>query len=406
MVPNPLLNLQLLQDGGVIAAIDIEAPVPGDGLRRTRVTRTDEPAVFTWLFGHVIADRRGLTPPAIPAELAPRLTELGVLVPADRLPHPVRFAPDLDDPGADLMPSRRMPPELFETGDQDTLVNPTFRHLGTSDVRGRLAHPLAVGRAFAPERAWAVVDETGVPGVALCSAGGEEGALLEALHAGQPPPPETPAATRRRLARAGILKPAAALARERAERDAAIAAARQHLAAHGYARLRDVLHPVTLSALRRYYRALIAEGHLPFGDAEWPHRYFAYNAPVLRLLHHELAGLAGQLAGEPVKASFSYLAVYHPGSVLPAHRDREQCEYSISLLLDHTPEPADVSPWPLYLERPGSGTGPIPAVLGVGDLLIYLGREMRHHREALAPGLTAGYGFLFYVPEGFTGSLA
>jgi hypothetical protein len=400
MVANPLLKLRLLQEGGSTEAIGIEAPVRGEGLRHARVTRADEPAVFAWLFGHVIADRRGLGPPAVSAGLAPRLAELGVLVSTDRLPRPVRFAPDLDVGGADLVPPRRQQPEPADA--ENAAVNPTFRCLGTSDARGTLAHPLAAGRAFAPDRTWAVVAETGA-GLALCAAGREDGALLRALRPGQPLPLGTPAPARRRLASAGVLQATGAPARARAEEGGAIAAARQHLATHAYARLRDALHPATLAALRSFYRALIAEGHVRFGDDGCSGRYVAHNEPVLRLLQQELTGLVSGLAGEPVKPSFCYLAVYQPGSVLPPHRDREQCEYGISLLLDHTPEPADVSPWPLHLGRPGSPA--VAAELGVGDLLVYRGRELTHHRDPLPAGLTASYGLLFYVPESFTGSL-
>ena len=403
MVPNPLLRLELIQDGGVTTAIGVEAPVPGEGLRQARVTRADEPAVFAWLFGHVIADRRGVAAPAAPAELASRLAELGVLVPAGRLPRPVRFAPDLDDPGEDLVPARRRQRDPAAPG-EDAWVNPTFRHLGASDACGKLVHPLATGRAFAGDRSWAVVTESDAPGLALCSAAGEDGALLQALRPGQPLPAGTPAALRRRLAAAGLVGAPATLARAQAERERAIAAARGELATHGHARLRDVLHPATLAALRRYYRPLIAEGHVQLGDAGSPRRYVVHNEPVLRLLQHELTGLVSALAGEPVKASFAFLAFYYPGSVLPPHRDREQCEYGLSLLLDHTPEPGDVSPWPLYLGRPGGPT--VAGELGMGDLLIYRGRELAHHRDPLPAGLTAGYGLLFYVPQSFTGSLA
>ena len=40
------------------------------------------------------------------------------------------------------------------------------------------------------------------------------------------------------------------------------------------------------------------------------------------------------------------------GSMLPPHRDREQCEHSMSILVDHSPQPDDVSPWTLCLQQP------------------------------------------------------
>jgi hypothetical protein len=159
-----------------------------------------------------------------------------------------------------------------------------------------------------------------------------------------------------------------------------------------------------VAAARRFYRGLIEEGFLPLGDAEWPDRYFATKEPLAHFFHQQLTAVVSRVAGEPVKPSFCVFASYRPGAELPPHRDREQCEYSLSILIDHSPEPTDVSPWPLYLQPPDASAA-TPVAGGLGDGVLYYGREVTHFRERLIDADFCSFWFFFYVPEGFTGPL-
>jgi hypothetical protein len=158
-----------------------------------------------------------------------------------------------------------------------------------------------------------------------------------------------------------------------------------------------------LAAIRQYYRDLIAEGWLIFGDKDWPNRYFARYDPVAHFFHEQFTHLVSELAEAPFKASFPFFASYHPGADLPAHRDREQCVLSASVLVDHSPEPEDLSPWPIHLQPPGSDR-PSPVELGIGDAALFYGREVLHYREPLPTGSSSMW-FFFYVDAGFDGPL-
>ena len=105
-----------------------------------------------------------------------------------------------------------------------------------------------------------------------------------------------------------------------------------------------LVHPVQLAALRRYYRALVAEGHVALGDGQVALRYIAHDEPLARVLHAQLRGFVSDLAGAPFKPSYVYFSSYREGATLAPHTDRAQCELSISLLLDYTPEPDGASP--------------------------------------------------------------
>jgi hypothetical protein len=172
--------------------------------------------------------------------------------------------------------------------------------------------------------------------------------------------------------------------------------------ARGYATLTDVIHPFHLGAMRRYYRCLLRTGRMKRGDSQSPRRFVAHNESVARFFHGQLTGLVRDLAGEPVKPSYSYVSAYHSGAELPRHIDRQQCEFSISLLVDYSPEPDLETQWPLILEPP-DGTVSISQALG--DALVYRGRQIPHYRRRLDVGMTSTSIFFHYVRESFGGSL-
>jgi hypothetical protein len=51
-------------------------------------------------------------------------------------------------------------------------------------------------------------------------------------------------------------------------------AAQRSLVERRYVALPELIQPVQLAAIRHYYRELIREGFVQFGDSEWPNRFF------------------------------------------------------------------------------------------------------------------------------------
>jgi hypothetical protein len=169
--------------------------------------------------------------------------------------------------------------------------------------------------------------------------------------------------------------------------------------------LTQLVPPLQLAAVRRYYRELIGEGFLPAGDnKDRPNRDYSGRDPVAYFYHQQFADLTAGIAGEPLQPSFCYFASYRAGSVLPAHRDRPQCEYAISIQLDFSPDPETVSPWALYAE-PLDGSPAEPIELPLGGALVYFGCRVQHYREVLTQGDYSRHWFVFYVPLTFTESL-
>ena len=170
----------------------------------------------------------------------------------------------------------------------------------------------------------------------------------------------------------------------------------------GYAPLGDLIHPFHVAALRRYYRYLIRSGAIRLGDGQSSRRYVAYNEPVARFFHHQIAATLSAVAGEELKPSYVYLASYLSGAELKKHTDREQCEFSVTMCLDFSPEPVLGTPWPIRLDTPN---GKVEVYQALGDGLAYRGTRLPHYRDVLGGGQTSTSIFFHYVAADFTGSL-
>lgn len=227
------------------------------------------------------------------------------------------------------------------------------------------------------------------------------GPVLRQLQPGDPAPRTIPAAHAGVLLRAGILiSPTEVKARRRmwSERQSRL---RRQFERHGYVRLPGLLHPFCLGELRLHYRRLIRTGGMQFGDPQTSGRYAAHNENAARSVHRQLTDLISNLAGEPVKPSYAYVVSYQGGAKLTEHVDREQCEFSVSLLLDYTPDCLGPSPWPLCLRA-----GRVVRISQrIGEALLYRGRSLPHFRNRLADHATSTLMLLHYVPRDFAGPL-
>src|SRR5450432_1401793 len=207
---------------------------------------------------------------------------------------------------------------------------------------------------------------------------------------------------RHRLTEAGILITAGYQERSEQRWNSTVERSAAAFQQKGYAPIADLIHPFHIAALRRYYRHLIRTGAIKLGDGQSPLRYVAYNEPVARLFHRAIASRLSALAGQALKPSYVYLASYLSGAELKKHTDREQCEFSVTLCLDFSPEPALETPWPIRLD---TAAGSIAVYQALGDALAYRGTRLPHYRDALGAGQTSTSIFFHYVPVEFSGSL-
>ena len=222
--------------------------------------------------------------------------------------------------------------------------------------------------------------------------------MLGRLVPGEAPPPLDPT-TEVVLVDAGILVAAGDDAEAEVDSQAA---ARASFAADRFAVVPDAWHPYQLAGLRRYVRAGIRAGRFPLGDTDVTRRYHAHNDPVSRTCQADLLPLVASIVGVAIKPSYVYLSAYIAGSVLPPHRDRPQCRYTVSLQVDYAPEPTLESGWPLRLLL---GDAEVTVYQSLGDALIFAGCEHSHFRTALPPGHLSTSILLHYVDADFEGPL-
>jgi hypothetical protein len=232
--------------------------------------------------------------------------------------------------------------------------------------------------------------------------GPELSALLSGAKPGEPAPSMLSPQARRILILANVTVPDDYASERRKQWAEITSATSTQFQQQGYAPVGQLIHPFHIAALRRYYRHQIRRGSLCLGDDQSPRRYVAHNEPVAHFFHHQLTAAVTAIAGEPVKPSYVYLASYQPGAILEKHSDREQCEFSVTLCLDYSPEPRKATPWPLHLHK---RSGTVTVFQAIGDALLYRGCQLPHWRDPLPEGHTSTSIFFHYVREDFSGSL-
>lgn len=225
---------------------------------------------------------------------------------------------------------------------------------------------------------------------------------LKNMRPGEPASSNLPGDSLTLLAAAGILVAESAPANRRRELDEMLKRPGSLFRQKGYAPLTGLIHPFHVAALRRYYRYLIRTGAIPLGDGQSPLRYVAYNDPVARFFHQQITATLSTVAGEPLKPSYVYMASYLSGAELKKHTDRAQCEFSVTLCLDFSPEPELETSWPIHLD---TSAGRVTVYQALGDGLAYRGTRLPHYRSELGEGRTSTSIFFHYVAADFTGSL-
>ena len=324
-----------------------------------------------------------------------------------RQTHAAAFPPDrfyclLDELPLHLIPqSMRRVPSKIDDPRHDLYLNPQCTVTPAEQLPEEIADQseLLSGFALQGMMAWVRDGETG--SLLPFWLGPRLEGRIRNLNLNDPVPLSWPAEDRDVLEAAGILVPEARRSVDHVpggscERTSAFF--RERL----YAPVGGLIHPFHLAALRRYSRHLIRSGGVQLGDRQTARRYAAYNEPVARFFHHQIAAKVSAIAGEPLKPSYVYFASYLSGAELEKHIDRDQCEYSVTFCLDFSPEPALATSWPIQLDTP---RGRVTVYQAVGDGLVYRGTKLPHYRGRLEEGQTSTSIFFHYVAADFEGAV-
>lgn len=227
-------------------------------------------------------------------------------------------------------------------------------------------------------------------------------AVVSRLSPGEPAPASIPENIRALLLSAGILISEGHAERRLAQWSQVVSQSAAQFQEKGYVPLGHLIHPFNLAALRRYYRRAIRRGAIRLGDDQSPRRYVAHNDSVACFFHCQIATAVSAIAGQPIKPSYVYFASYLNGAELKKHIDRQQCEFSVTLCLDFSPEPKQATSWPIRLY---TTEGTVTVYQELGDSLVYRGTKVPHYRDALPEGHTSTSIFFHYVPVDFSEQL-
>ena len=399
---NPNITTIFEPKEGAVESVRVLAPIRGEGLRTTIVSKSD-PEFFGALLQKRIADARGW-PFQIPEKLQNRFQEAGLLVQENELSRPVNFSCDLNQDLLRFVPKRTpiVHPENLST---NLILNPSLDYIGDSATVATtntklFQAPLKMDANFTEkERHWYLVPEPAQYAPRLYSMSDDQHRILQSISPGGSVPSNgLDPSLLKIFCEAEIFVSPDYLQTIAARIQNRIQTCSNQLQSKRYTILPFLFHPFQLAALRRYYRALIEEGYLRFGDDKWPLRFYTPLDPVAHLYHQLAHPVFAAITGKELEPTFLFFASYRPGAELPVHRDREACEFSSSILLDFVPEPEDLSPWPLNVELLDPPGEIVPVYLGIGDMLLYYGRELRHYREPFKEGEASTTWLFFFQP--------
>jgi hypothetical protein len=338
----------------------------------------------------------------IPQYLLERLIEAKVIVPKEEIVYGEPFHYVLDTLPLDLVPIKYKRSIGSDKDINEYVVNSRIYIQIGSDLPSNLADRIQFCDQFQGNNGVIWIEDPGTMVLASYWLGTQFMELIQRLCDGQIKPSDLPAQVSERLACANILVPKDyenARVEEWQERCKRLSA---KLQSEQYVIIRNMVHPLQLAALRRYFRQLDQKGYLLIDTRMGNNRRVWQNDGVARFVHYQITQLINRLVPEPIKPSYCFLSAYKPGAILKRHTDRAQCEWNLSLLIDTNPEVELSDSWPLNLEIEGKVKA---ARLDMGDGVLYRGTRILHWRDALPEGHIATLILCHFVPIDFSDSL-
>lgn len=113
---------------------------------------------------------------------------------------------------------------------------------------------------------------------------------------------------------------------------------------------------------------------------------FFYADPLAETLLMQKKKLMEKEVGLKLHPTYSFYRIYSFNADLKKHTDRESCEISVTIMIG-----SDGTKWPIYMNDK-------PIELMPGDACIYMGREVKHHRQNFQ-GDWHSQVFLHYVDQ-------
>ena len=205
--------------------------------------------------------------------------------------------------------------------------------------------------------------------------------LCHELKPGAPASQQVPPQIRKLLYSAGVLTTQSELESRRSHGRNLISAGSSALERDRFCKLPELIDSTLTAPLAQYFNSLIDSGEWPLGDDQVTRRYGWHNERMTHFLHGQLTEFLSNIARTDLKPTYSYTSAYQGGADLHAHMDREQCDYTLSLLIFEE-RPRDGRPWPLWFQTP---SGKQFFTASVSDGVFFRGCELPHWRDTASP---------------------
>jgi len=102
--------------------------------------------------------------------------------------------------------------------------------------------------------------------------------------------------------------------------------------------------------------------------------FWWYAPAATEVLLEKLTPLMEEVTKKKLYPSYSYYRIYYNGAVMPKHKDRPSCEYSMTLNFSNDPDP-----WAINITGlDGNDAG---VLLEPGDAMVYKGMHCDHWRD-------------------------
>ena len=102
-----------------------------------------------------------------------------------------------------------------------------------------------------------------------------------------------------------------------------------------------------------------------------------YNPPKCKETLTKMTEPLSNLLNIDLDFAYCYARLYLPGEILKPHTDRESCEISATMTLGYHGDTV----WPIYMGEHSEDTKGHKVNIGIGDMLMYHGKELRHWRD-------------------------
>jgi len=178
----------------------------------------------------------------------------------------------------------------------------------------------------------------------------------------------------------------------------------------------------TLDAVRKVVKEL-RPTDLELHEARSFGRFVVHDHPMFAELQQRAVPIVGEVVGEPVEASYSFLSLYSTRGVCAVHLDAPQAKWTFDLCVDQSaPWPihfSDVRPWPERDELSGyggdGGEGWQQRIKSspslkfnefrprVGEAIVFSGSSQWHYRDPIDPAGGSAFCtllFMHFIPRG------